>query len=159
MKIFLYISYILTLLLGCTYISFAQMSGDFPMPPKAWEFCTGQKCDPLPPPPAWIKGMIFRFLWPKKNNIDKSINQLQKFIPRLEQDWVDTQPIKDSISKIIVNDESSEQLLLLWFATKDKNIKKTIWDKVFVMHTQIVQEFKNIRQYISSKIWPKKDQD
>ncbi len=154
MKVLLYISYILTLTIMSVYISFAQHD-DFPLPQKAWGFCNNKGCNELQPPPNWLKGLIFRFLWPKKHNIDETVTRLQKIIPRLESKGIDIKPVKQGIMNIIISDESSEQLLIIWSLTNDKNIKKKYGSKIFFMHTQIVKELRSIRQYISINLWSK----
>ena len=106
----------------------------------------------IPPPPKWF---VFRFMWPKKNNIKKTIEKLENIIPKLESKWIDTKIIKADIEKMEINHETTESLMLLWLATSDKKIKKNIWDKMFVLHNTDMQKLKRIKEYISSKLWIK----
>lgn len=103
-----------------------------------------------PPPPKWF---IFRFMWPKKDNIQKTISQLEKLTPKLESKWIDTKSIKEDIYTMKINHQVADSLMLLWMMTPDKEGKKKLWDKMFALHTTDMEKLKSIKIYISSKLW------
>lgn len=103
-----------------------------------------------PPPPKWF---IFRFMWPKKNNIEKAIDQLEKLTPKLEAKWIDTKSVKEDIYTMKINHQVADSLMLLWMITPDKEGKKKLWDKMFALHTTDMEKLKSIKIYISSKLW------
>lgn len=95
---------------------------------------------------------IFKFMWPKKENIQKAIKQIEKILPILEENNIETSSIKINLNQIKFSNQVAQNIITLWLATGNRDIKKYIWDKLFELHKETMENLWEIRNSIKSQI-------